>query len=116
MMMLNERGGGFLKFLITAGIIAFVIYAGIQLLIPFYNYSAFKTNATEIARVSLGNLEKTKAEIFESAQEHNIPVTEKEIEIEKTIKGVHVKTEWKSTVDLLGIYQHTYEFKVDVEA
>lgn len=109
----NESG--FFKFIFVTGLIALGIYAGLQFGMPFYKYSAFKTDAKELARISIGELEKTKSQIFGSAQEHNLPIEEKDIQITKTGRGVRVRTSWSETVDILGIYQRTFDFTVDVE-
>ncbi len=109
----NENG--FLKFIFVTGIIVFLIYAGIQFGIPFYKYSAFKSDAKELARISTGEVERTRSQIFERAQELKLPLEEKDIVV--TISGnvVCVKTSWSETVDILGLYQKTLNFNVDVE-
>ena len=33
----------------------------------------------------------------------------------KTTRGMRVKTVWSEEVDILGIYQKTFDFKIDVE-
>ncbi|MDP3260006.1 MAG: hypothetical protein Q8M34_05400 [Thermodesulfovibrionales bacterium] len=113
-MLNNEKG--FFKFVFVIGLIAFLMYAGFQLGMPFYRYTSFKTDAKEIARVSVsGDIERTRAQIFERAQELNIPIKEKDIEAMKTTRGMRVKTAWSEEVDILGIYQKTFDFKLDVE-
>ncbi|MBI3378496.1 MAG: hypothetical protein HY035_08895 [Nitrospirae bacterium] len=113
-MLNNEKG--FFKFVFVIGLIAFLMYAGFQLGMPFYRYTSFKTDAAEIARVSVsGDIERTRAQVFERAQELNIPIKEKDIEVMKTTLGMRVKTAWSEEVDILGIYQKTFDFKIDVE-
>ncbi len=106
---------GFFKFIFVTGLIAFLIYAGLQFGMPFYRYSAFKNDAKELARISLGEAEKTRAQIFERAQELKLPLEEKDIEVTRSTRGTRVKTSWSETVDILGIYQKTFDFTVDVE-
>ncbi|MCG2710109.1 MAG: hypothetical protein L6246_07340 [Thermodesulfovibrionales bacterium] len=107
---------GFFKFVFVLGLIAFLMYAGFQIGMPFYRYTSFKTDAKEIARVSVsGDVERTRAQVFERAQELNIPIKEKDIEVMKTTRGMRVKTSWSETVDILGMYQKTFDFKIDLE-
>lgn len=111
----NNEGGGFFKFTLTIGLIAFLIYAGLEFGMPYYRYSAFRTDAKELARISRGEVEKTRAEVLERAQELKLPLEEKDINVTKTARGIRVQTSWSETVDILGIYQHTFNFTVDVE-
>jgi len=109
----NENG--FVKFLFITGLFIFFIYAGIKFGMPFYRYSAFKADAKAIARISLGDTEKTKAQILERAQELKVPLKGNKIEVTKTERTVRVQTFWSETVDLLGLYQKKLNFSIDVE-
>jgi hypothetical protein len=109
----NEKG--FIKFILVSTILVFCVYAGIQFGIPYYKYSAFRSDVKELARISLGDTQKTRKQIFERAQELKLPLQEKEILVTRTEKAVRVKTSWEETVDLLGLYQKTLAFSVDVE-
>ncbi|MDP2279137.1 MAG: hypothetical protein Q8K51_13035 [Nitrospirota bacterium] len=107
---------GFFKFVFVLLIIALLMYAGFRIGMPFYRYTSFRTDAEQIARVSVaGDIDKTRAQVFERAQESNIPIKEQDIEVIKTTRGMRVKTSWSETVDILGIYQKTFDFKIDVE-
>jgi len=113
--MLNNEEG-FFKFVFVLLIIALLMYAGFQIGMPFYRYTSFRTDAEQLARVSVaGDIDKTRAQIFELAQELNIPIKEQDIEVIKTTRGMRVKTAWAEAVDILGIYQKTFDFKIDVE-
>ncbi|MBI4685763.1 MAG: hypothetical protein HY755_11250 [Nitrospirae bacterium] len=112
-LVINENG--FFKFILSIAIIAFLVYTGIQIGMPYYRYSSFKTGVKEFARINIGDLEKTKAQIFEKAQELKIPIEEKDIEVTKAPHGVRVKTAWSDTVDILGVYEKKIDFVVDVE-
>jgi hypothetical protein len=109
----NEKG--FVKFVFVVLLLALSIYVGYQFGMPYYRYSAFKTDVKELARISVGEAEKTKAQIVERAKELNIPIEEKEIMVSKTEKTVRVKTSWTETVDILGYYQKQLHFTVNVE-
>jgi hypothetical protein len=108
----NEKG--YVKFLFTILVLASLVYVGIKIGMPYYRYSAFKTDVIELARIST-DVEKTKEQIIERAQELKIPVQPDGIEIMKTGKALHVKTSWSETVDFLGFYQKTFNFSVDIQ-
>ncbi len=113
-MLNNEKG--FFKFVFVLLLIAFLMYAGFQLGMPFYRYSSFRFDVEQIARISIaGDIERTRAQVFERAQELNIQIKEKDIEVMKTTRGMRVKTAWSEEVDILGIYQKTFDFKINAE-
>jgi hypothetical protein len=110
----NERG--FVKFIFVLLILACIVYVGVKLGIPYYKYSAFKSDAKEFARISVAHtLNRTHTQVYERAQELKIPLNEEDIEVQKTGTGVRIRTEWSETVDFLGMYQHTFDFSVDIE-
>ena len=110
----NERGT--LKAILTLLILACMVYVGIKLGIPYYKWSAFKSEAKAIARISVATqLGRTQSQIYERAREMNIPIEEEDITITQSATGVRVQTGWTETVDFLGIYEHTFDFDVDVE-
>lgn len=107
--------GGFIRSVIVMALLAFCVYAGIKFGMPYYRYSAFKSDVREFARISVGDTEKTRAQIFERAKELGLPLEENDIKVTKTEKLVRVKTAWSETVDLLGIYQKILNFDIDIE-
>jgi hypothetical protein len=109
----NERG--FIKFIFVILILASIAYVGLKFGIPYYKYSAFKTDAKELARISIGNTEKTRSQIYERVQELKLPLEENNIEVTRTLNGVRVQASWSETVDLLGLYQKKINFSVDEE-
>lgn len=109
----NEHG--FFKLLFVLALIVFAIYAGLQFGMPYFRYSSLKNDAKELALMSLGEMDKTRAQVFERAQELNIPIKEKDIEIIRAGKKIRIKTAWSETVDLLGIYETTIDFVLEVE-
>jgi hypothetical protein len=108
----NEKG--YIKLIFVIALIVFLGYLGVKFGTPYYNYSAFKSEAKEIARISLGDREKTRAQIFEKAVELKLPIEEKDIAVTQTGKTVRVKTSWSETVDILGVYQKTLDFAIDI--
>ncbi len=109
----NEKG--YFKFIFVVALIAFLIYAGLEFAMPYYRYSAFRTDAKELARISVGEAEKTKAQIFERARELSLPLEVRDIEVRKTEKGMRVRTAWSETVYIFGQEAHTFNFKIDIE-
>lgn len=109
----NEKG--YVKFVFTVLVIGLLVYTGIQFGIPYYKYSAFKTDAKDITRLSLENVAKTRGILFERAKELKIPIEEEDISVVNMGKTVRVKISWSETVDLLGLYQKQLEFTVDIE-
>lgn len=110
-----RNSDGFIKPLLVIAIMVFLVYAGIQFAIPYYHYSAFKNEAKEIARLELGQVEKTRAQLFDAAQNQKIPIGAEDIKITKKTNTTHVQTSWSVDVDILGLYQRTLTFTVDVE-
>jgi hypothetical protein len=109
----NEKG--FIKVVFVILLLIFLGYAGIQFGMPYYRYSALKSDVKELARISLGQVEKTKEQVFERAQELKIPVSEEDIKVTKTDSTVIVKTNWSETVDILGFYQKRLDFDIRIE-
>lgn len=111
----NEKGEGVIKFLFVIALVVLAIYVGVQFGIPYYNYSAFKSDAKDLAVMNIGNIEKTKQAVFERAQELKIPIEEKDILVTKEVNLTRVQTVWSETINIFGIYEKTLEFAVDVE-
>lgn len=114
-MRLLRNSDGFIKPLLVIAIMVFLVYSGIQFGVPYYRYSAFKSETKEIARLELGQVEKTRAQIFEVAQNQKIPIEAEDIQITKKTNTIRVQTSWSVDVDILGLYQKTLHFTVDVE-
>lgn len=109
----NEKG--FIKFLFVTALLAFCIYSGIKFGMPYYRYSAFKSDSKELARVSLGDAERTKVQILEKAEEFHIPISAEDLTVTRKEKTVRVQTSWSETVDILGLYQKKINFDMDIE-
>ena len=112
---LNNESG-FIKFTIVMLVLACIVYVGIKVGIPYYKYSALKSDTKEIARISVAQpVDRTLTLVYERAQELKIPLEDADIDVKKTKTSVRIETAWSETVDFLGIYQHTFDFTVDVE-
>ncbi len=106
---------GFIKPLLTIAILLLAGYVGFEFGVPYYKHSAFASEAKAIARLELGNVEKTRAQLFEAAQDLKIPIEAKDIVVTRKTHSTRVQTSWSSTVDILGLYQKTLDFKIDIE-
>ncbi len=104
---------GWIKPLLTIGILVLAVYSGYQFGIPYYRHSAFKSEAKEIARIS-SDLKKVKEDVYAAAVETNVPVEKDDILVEKKDEKIHIKTSWSQTIDIFGVYQKTVDFDVDV--
>jgi hypothetical protein len=111
----SDHQAGFIKLLVVIALLAGAIYVGIQFGMPYYRYQAFKNEVKDIARLELGQTERTKAQILEAAKGLKIPIEEENLIVMKKEKSVRVQTEWSETVDVYGLYQDTLHFKIDVE-
>jgi hypothetical protein len=106
---------GFVKFFVTVALIIFLVYAGIQFGKPFYRHGALKDETKEIARISLGHALRTQEQVFERARELKVPITKEDILVTKLERTVRVQTSWSETVEILGLYEKTFDFEIDVE-
>jgi len=106
---------GFIKPLLTIVVLLIAGYVGLQFAFPYYRYSAFESETKAIARIQVGNVEKTRAQVYQAAQDFNIPIEEQDIVVTRKLHTLRVQTSWSTTVDIFGLYQKTLNFKVDVE-
>jgi hypothetical protein len=111
----RDNESGFIKFIFVVLILASIAYVGWKFGIPYYRYSAFKSDAQELARISIGGTERTRSQIYEKAQQLKLPLEESDIEVTTTANGVRVRASWSETVDLLGLYQKKINFSIDEE-
>jgi len=112
---LNNESG-FIKFILVMLVLTCMVYVGIKVGIPYYKYSAMKSDAKEIARIGIAQPpSRTLTLTYERAQELKIPLDEEDIDVTKTKKFVRIETQWSETVDFLGLYQHTFNFTLDIQ-
>ncbi len=104
--------------LLVLAILASCVYVGYQFGLPYYRYQAFRSEVKEIARLGLGDVEKIRHQVYETAEDLKIPIEEKDIDITVTQKThtVRIMTAWSVIVDLAGLYHKTLDFKIDIES
>lgn len=106
---------GFVKAFLLLAILGVAVYAGSQVGMPYFRYAGFKHDVEDILQMGLGNVEKIRADVVAAAENHKIPVEDKDIIVTATEKTVRVKAAWSVDVDLWGLYQKTFDFTIDVE-
>ncbi len=106
--------GGFIRSVLIIAIVVSLLYAGFQFAMPYYKYTAFKSDVKQIARLNLGE-KRLKAQVFELAQDLKIPIDEKDISVTQKATTVRIETGWSEEVDILGMYQKTLHFTILVE-
>lgn len=109
----NENG--WIKPLLVIAVLFLAAYSGYQFGVPYYRHSAFNNEVTEIARISQGDVKKVTEDVVAAAAEYKVPVGENDILVERRGNKIHIKTSWSQTIDILGLYQKTIDFDVDVE-
>lgn len=108
----NERG--FVKPVLVILILIVIVYSGYQFAVPYYKYSALKSDAKESARISLGRENKLRKMINDAIDEHNVPVRLDDVHVNKIGNSVQVRISWEDDIDIFGIYQKTLFFDIDV--
>jgi hypothetical protein len=112
----------FMKKVAVIVTIVFVVYSGVMFGMPYYRYYAFRTDAADIVRFSYKarsereKMEKLRDEMFEKSQEVGLPISKNHIKVERTETGFWVYIKWQETVDILGQYQKTLHFEVEVSS
>ncbi|KJR41260.1 hypothetical protein MCHI_002843 [Candidatus Magnetoovum chiemensis] len=111
---LNEKGG--VKNFIWMIVLIIGLYAGFLLIMPYYNYSSFKSEAKEIARLG-GDVEKTTAMLFEKATELKLPIAQGDIAVtrDEEHKTITIQTSWKQKVNVMGLFEKQYNFTINVK-
>lgn len=111
----RESGGFFTKTLVCILILGLLIYSGIKLGMPWFNYYSFKDRLKEISMYETTETqEKIMKKIMVSVEEKDIPLEEKDVKIERTGKKLVIKAEWDHEVQLFGgMINKVWHFSVD---
>ena len=108
-----------IKAVFYIALIGGIIYSGVLFGLPYYNYRVFKSDVIEMSKINAAigmDDEKFTQKILEQAKENNIPIKEENIKLsrdEADKRRRDIMITWSETVDLFGLYQHTYRFKVN---
>jgi hypothetical protein len=112
----------FMKKLAVIVSIVFVVYSGVMFGMPYYRHYAFRTDAVDIVRFKYSEysagkrMHMVKEKLFEKAQEVGLPISKNDIKVERTQTGYWAYVKWQETVDILGQYQKTLKFEVEVSS
>jgi hypothetical protein len=107
----------FIKKLAYLATFLFVVYSCFQFGMPYYRYYAFKTDAADIIRFEHRGREAEediRRDLVERAQELGIPISPDGMQVYRTEEGYWAEVKWQETVDILGQYQKTLSFEVEV--
>ena len=111
-----SRKDGFIKPVLIIVILIFTVYAGIEYGMPYYRYSMFKSDAEQLARVSLGRVDKLRDSLMGRAGELKVPLSSDNLYVERGPNNtMRVSAMWYDDVDILGIYQKTLQFNIDID-
>lgn len=106
---------GFAKPLIIIIVLVFCAYAGFQFAVPYYKHSVLKSDAKEMARVSLGREDKLRDMLYERINELKIPAKHDDIHVQAlTNNSMSVRISWTDEVDILGMYHKQLFFNIDI--
>lgn len=107
----------FIKKLAYVVAFLFAVYSGFQFGMPYYRYYAFKTDAADIIVFNYREsdaVDEIRKQLTERAQELGIPISPGHIKVYRTDRGYWAEVKWQETVDILGQYQKTLRFEVEV--
>jgi hypothetical protein len=110
---LSNQNGWF-KPVVTLILVTVLAYAGFKFSIPYYHYHSFKSEAREIARLYYSRPERYQELLCESAEGIGVPIECSDIHVGISNKRVTVRAAWSETADLMGYYQKTFHFRVDL--
>ena len=101
--------------LLMLAVFIFGCYVAFLLSWPYYKAWQYESDARDIIRFTVYDIDKMKAKLYQGAVDDGIPVSENSIFIIKNDEGQYqAKVSWSEVVDIFGYYQKTYEFHIDV--
>lgn len=89
-----------------------VVYAGYMFGMPLWRHYDFKTASADLIRLPNVSVEEMKKKILEAAAQsgvENLPDDAVEVMIDDRGQFL-AKIKYKEVVDLIGLYQYTYDF------
>lgn len=101
------------KALLCLAIFGVLVYSGIRLGEPYWRYYSFKAKVEDIARFE-EQQEKILPAVMEQARVIGIPINESDIFISGSRGRYVIETGWTETVNLFDLYEHTYNFQLEV--
>ncbi|NIR16902.1 MAG: hypothetical protein GWN86_24485 [Desulfobacterales bacterium] len=103
------------KAIIGLAIFALACYSGFLLVWPHYKAWEYESDARDIVRFSVPTVSDMREKLLEKGLEIGIPIEESDIQVTQSYEGEFMAAvAWVEQVDILGYYQHTYEFSFEV--
>lgn len=99
------------KTIICLSVMVLSIYSAVMLSLPMYRHYSLQKDMDDIVTYKFRPEEHDKL-IREKIAESELPVNPEDISVTIDEKGVAVSLKWSETVDLLGVYQKTFDFEV----
>ncbi|PYU21316.1 MAG: hypothetical protein DMG30_18020 [Acidobacteria bacterium] len=109
---LSQRGNSRLKLILFLAVALAMIYLGVKVIPILVNNAQFQDAIESTARFASVNRqspEDIRAAVLKQAQEVDIPITAKDIQVRGESGHVEIAADYSVTVDL-GVYQWTLNF------
>jgi hypothetical protein len=104
-----------LKRLICLAVVALAVYSGYMLGMPYYKFYAFRSDAADMVKFTIRDQANFKKKVIQKARDYGIPMSGESIQIWETEdKGYRVKASWSETVNILDLYEKTFDFSFEV--
>ena len=108
----GERGEGKVGLIVAIAIIAAAVFAGSQYIpvrVTAYEFKDYIDQETRTGSLRR-DVDEVRQRIMEKAQELEVPLDKKNLEVKKTRSEMIVRAKYEEVIDL-KIYQHTYTFE-----
>lgn len=106
---------GKLKAALCLAVIGFSFYLAYSFGMPHYRYYSFESDARDAMRFEVRNEEQMIETLKKLAEDRGIHLFERNIIVQRDTDGSYrSRVMWSETVNILGYYSKTYDFKVEV--
>lgn len=110
----SQKGGLSLKGIFFLLLVVSMIYAGVKLVPHWFTYYEMKyAFESEAERAHLRSDEEITKHLVSLANELNLPIEAKDINIERKDGEIEVSTSYDIEVNFLGRYKRTFNFSID---
>jgi hypothetical protein len=114
-MMKKIGNRGFVKGVLSLGILVVIIFIGISFGKPYYRSYALGSHTRDFLKTEIGDPEAIKKNVMKDAAELHVPLDEKNLEVVMVNKVIKVRATWSETVDFWGYYQKQFDFVMEEE-
>ena len=106
---------GFVKNLFLLFFLVAVVYVGISFSKPYYRAYTLGSHTRDFLKTDIGDIQTIRKNVMNNAEELNVPLDEKNLNVFLDKKIVKVKANWNETVDFWGYYQKELNFSMEEE-